>query len=322
MAKNKDPICSGVYDFKNKELLTRDVVLRMLRQTQVMFKWSGLPDTIPQRNLELLLQREGFAGFIENNGKFYAVGGGLGGPLDVYYEPTELVVANPALNLSRTFKLNEDVVVINSDSLRSGLMPIFKMFGSLLAENIISLRMVDLNTRIPYLISASDDNTKRSAELYLKKVVDGELAIIGENAVFEGIKTSPYSNASNRPITSLLEYHQFLRASWLNEVGIQINGNMKRETLTDDEISMAEDAIHPLVDDMLEQRRIACKKINEMFGLNVSVDFDSAWKSNRSQLEREIEMMKEPIEQIEEKDGAVGEVIDDGIERGTEELED
>ena len=38
------------------------------------------------------------------------------------------------------------------------------------------------------LISASDDKTKQSADLFLQKILDGEFSIIGENAFFKGVK--------------------------------------------------------------------------------------------------------------------------------------
>lgn len=299
MASKNKKFDFDVYNFTDKRQMTNDIMTKMLRSTQVMFKWSGLPDTIPQRYLELQLQTQGFAGFIEHNGKIYSMTGGLGGEPNEYYDATLMTIANPALKISRQYKIDEEVVVINNDSLRQGLMPIFRMWGSMLCDNLISLRMVDINTRIPYLISAPDDVTKRSADLFIKKIQDGELSVIGEGKTFDGIKTSPYSSASNRPITSLIEYNAFLKAGWLNDIGININGNMKRESLSEDEIDMADDQLHPLVDDMLEQRQIACKKINELFGLNVSVDFSSSWKSNREQLNREIERLELPVESTE-----------------------
>ena len=44
------------------------------------------------------------------------------------------------------------------------------------------------NTRIQTLISSGDDSTKESADLYLKRIIDGELGIIGENRLFDGVK--------------------------------------------------------------------------------------------------------------------------------------
>ena len=53
---------------------------------------------------------------------------------------------------------------------------------------------------------------------------------------------------------------------------------MKRERLTDDETALNETALLPLIDDMLNQRRITIDAINNKWGLNISVDLASGWK--------------------------------------------
>ena len=50
---------------------------------------------------------------------------------------------------------------------------------------------------------------------------------------------------------------------------------------------MNNDALLPLVEDMLEQRRVALEKINEMFGTNISVDFASSWEKLLKEFEAE-----------------------------------
>ena len=52
---------------------------------------------------------------------------------------------------------------------------------------------------------------------------------------------------------------------------------MKRERLTANEVEANTDNLYPLVDDMLKCRRLALEKINEMFGLNIEVQFNSSW---------------------------------------------
>ena len=145
-------------------------VFYMLNRTQVMFDYENLPETIPARNLEILLQLNGNVFFTEVEGKYYVFTGGLGGEPDVYYEPTIYTVANPALNFSKNLKIDEDGVLIRSDSYGVGLLPMFQKYAALLAENEITMRIADINNRIPFLLSAADDRTKASAEKFLKDV--------------------------------------------------------------------------------------------------------------------------------------------------------
>ena len=52
---------------------------------------------------------------------------------------------------------------------------------------------------------------------------------------------------------------------------------MKRERLTEAEAEMNDDGLYPLVDDMLNHRREMVKEMNNLFGLDVQVEFNSSW---------------------------------------------
>ena len=72
-------------------------------------------------------------------------------------------------------------------------------------------------------------------------------------------------------LTNLIEYHQYLKAGLFNELGLNSNYNMKRESINSNESQLNDDMLHPLIDDMLARRREALEEVNAMFGLNVSV---------------------------------------------------
>lgn len=273
-----DRLNGRTYDFNDKERCVRNYIVYMLNRTQKIFEYKGLPDTIPKRMLEFLLQINGFACFArDNDGKVYAFWGGLGGEPDAYYRPTICVVSNPALNLSKTFKIDEDCVIMRNDSFLYGLIPMFRRYATAMVENDISFKLAAINTRIEALLSAPDDATKSAAEKYLRDIEDGKLGVIASNEFLDGIKAQPVKS-SLRTFTDLIEYQQYLKASWFNEIGLNANYNMKREKLSTTESQMNNDALLPLVDDMLESRREALEKINAMFDLNIEVDFASSWE--------------------------------------------
>ena len=258
-------------------------VFYMLNRTQVMFDYENLPETIPARNLEILLQLNGNVFFTEVEGKYYVFTGGLGGEPDVYYEPTIYTVANPALNFSKNLKIDEDGVLIRSDSYGVGLLPMFQKYAALLAENEITMRIADINNRIPFLLSAADDRTKASAEKFLKDVADGKLGFISDNAFLESLKSISTTVQNSISLTDLIEFEQYLRAGWFNDLGINDNYNMKRESISPDEAQLNDDALLPFVDDMLECRRIGLEKVNNMYGLDIKVNLASSWLKEQMQ---------------------------------------
>lgn len=249
-------------------------------RTQSMFTYEGLPETIPVQWLESYLQRNGSCCIAEHEGKLYALLGNAGGELDEYYQPTIYTVANPALNLSKSYKIGEDCVYCKNDYDAIGLVPLVSRYCGLMTENLLTVRISDINMRMMNLLSAPDDNTLQSTKQYLKDLEEGKLGVVGETPFFEGLKLQSKGVGNGDYMIQFIELQQYLKGSMYNELGINANFNMKREALSGQEVALNDDALMPLIDDMLKQRRAMCDELNEMFGLNVSVDYGSTWHSN------------------------------------------
>lgn len=276
------------WDFTNKGNAIEQYVGYMIDRTQSMFKWSNLPDSIPQRILELYLQVNGNVCFYKYNGELYVFRGGLGGEPDVYYRPTLYTVSNPALNFSKSLKIDKDCVLMLNDALGAGLMPLYNRYASMMAETELSMLLSLINTRTVALISASDDRTLISAEKYLSDLKDGKQGIVGESPLLDSVKVQPYAtSAGSNYLINLIEVMQYTKASWFNELGLNANYNMKREAINSDESQLNDDALLPLVDDMLRCRQIAIDKVNKMYGTDITVDLASSWKDNQQEIDAE-----------------------------------
>lgn len=274
------------YDYKAKTLNINQLNKYMLAKTLSMFEYQGLPDSIPQRELERLLQTNGYA-FITKapDGKLYAFAGSLGGTeRDPYGQPTQITITNVALNFNKTLDLNKDGVLLRNDDLRIGVMPVFEKCNTLLVENDVNMVMWGFNSRIQKLITAPDDKSKESADLYMKKIIDGDLSIIGDNAMFDGVKMQAPAASSGAGVQQMIEYQQYIKSEMFNEVGLSSNFNMKRERLISSEVDQAEDSLFPLVYNMMENRIEGITAMNETFGLNITVDFGSVWALKNKKL--------------------------------------
>lgn len=271
-----------------------------------MFEYKNLPETIPSEMLEMYLLSGGCCFFTEVNGKYYVFEGSLGGEPDPYYRPTLFTVANPALKLSENYDIQEDGVLCKNDKLLFGLDYLVTRTASLMAENLITMNMADVILRSIMMLTAPDDRTKASAEEFLKKIKKGEMGVIADSPLFDGIKRFDSSHSSSGYITQFIEYHQYVKGSFFNEIGLNANFNMKRESIGKGEASLTQDTIFPICDTMFSSRKEFIKKINEKYGLDISVDFSSIWKQNRQEAEYELEALKaesqtEDSSQLEEK---------------------
>ena len=230
----------GVFDYKIKDKISDIYIKYMLNRTQSMFKYNGLPDTIPERDLELIIQINGAAGVAKVKGNLYAFSGGLGGEPNPYYMPTIFTVANPALNFSENLKIDTDCVIIPNDAMYMGLLPMFKKYAGLLTESDITIRMALINTRAQFLIQAKDDASKVAADKFISDLEKGELSSVASNAFIETIMASPLANGagSGNIFPGLIEVHQYLKGEWYTDIGINALFNMKREQLNDNEVEL------------------------------------------------------------------------------------
>lgn len=303
----KEQPISGMLDYESdgfKDFMCKKFVDYFFCRTCEMFEWSGDFPTkeIPQYVLESHIQRGGFTGIIKVDDKFYSVYGGLGGERNYNYLPTKLIVANPYLKInSNEFEIDKECVIIQNDAYYMGLSFIHRMYASELVESKLSRRIASINMRAANVFTASDDDTELSINNFVKNLIKGKVVSIMDNAFLKNATTLPYTDNSSRTLTQLIENEQYIKASWYNEIGIQANYNMKRESINSNEAQLNKDALLPLCQHMLDMRRHACDKLKEVFGLNVSVDFSSSWKAMAESVMSQNEDKEEEKSESDEK---------------------
>lgn len=324
------PVGMSILD---KERGMKQYVSYMLDRTNTMFEYTGLPDTIPAYMLELYLQIFGYAAFVEVKETnplrafqtvetppgLYIFFGGVGGERDIYYRPKLFTAANPRLKgaVQSTILYKGDVldnverpcVLMANDRNYMGLLPLFNRYAQQLVENDISIRSAQINARAQVGIAVSTDRGKETARKYLDDLEAGKLGIIGEEGFLDGVQTSNLSTQSSNTIIQLIELQQYLKASWFNELGLNVNFNMKREYMSEEEIAVNTDILLPLVDDMLRARQEAIEVINELFGLNITVEKSSAWANKE----------REEVAALTQTEQEAGIVPEGGEGVGTEE---
>lgn len=264
----------------DKEALQKQIISQMLTKTITIFKYDNLPETITDKDIEIITQVNGYSIWKEVDGKLYVFYGSLGGEPNPYYLPTLAIIANPALRYNASLKIDEECVVMLNDYLYTGLMPLFNKYGSLLTEADISLKYAIINARVPALLQSDNDNTYKSAQEFFKKIEDGDgYGIIASKEFFEGIKSQDFYKQPY--IKDLIESIQYIKASWYNEIGLNSQFNMKREAINSAESRLNDDILHPTIDVMLQCRKKAVEKINKMFGTNITVELNSVWEQNK-----------------------------------------
>lgn len=266
-------------DVLDQDFNSRFIALYNMAKLQAMFKYNGCPETINPTALERLLQCEGFGVGIIHEGKPYIVRGSLGGELNQNLFPTKAIVANAYLGISNTYTIGKDCIILRSDSMLLGTWNIVRKWAILQARSELTLKMKDTMSRTPFIITANSEIGRAAAECFISKLEDGKMSVIHDNKVLniDDIHVIPANNTS-RDITQAIEYNQYIKGQFANEIGLNANYNMKREYVSNGETGLNEDMLRPFIDDMFECRKTDFAAFNAMAETNIAVSLNSSWK--------------------------------------------
>lgn len=305
----------------DKECNVSLLIVQTLNRLQSLFRYENLPSTLPAKYLEMYLQMNGNCCIADVDGSLYALVGSLAAEPDAYYLPTKYVVANPYLNLSKTYTRDVDCIVMMNDPFMLGLLPIIHKYAAQMAETELSMNMSVINARIMSLITATTDQDLQAANKFIKDIIVGKLSAVASDAFFEGIKVQPYANAAqSNALTDLIEMEQYLRAGLFNDLGLNANYNMKRESINSNESQLNDDMLSPFIDVMLKTRQEGIKAVNDIFGTDIKVDFASAWKENKVEHDIELLTMLESVTGGESVTETTEEVTEETPEENPEEI--
>lgn len=291
-----------LYDFKNKEKSVKFLMKENLIKLYSIFDYENLPENITKRNIETYLMR-GHCEFIEEKGQLWPMMGGLCGvDKSPVYDFTQATIANPALQISKTYTDGVDCIIVRNDPLYMGVYEILRRYCSIMAEGNLSLYMwASFGSRLTALIAAQDEATRASANQFIENIIRGEYSTVAESDFFDGVKVNPLFGNGTSGIIPLLEMLQYTQAELYKAFGLTSNNNRKREALSSEETSTDDSVLLPFIDVMLEEREEGIDKVNKLFGTNIKVKKASSWKIIEDEMEAQVEMMEDENTEEEEE---------------------
>ena len=251
MEKNK--ISSAISDY-------------LLNNALSIFRYDGLPDNVSAVDLEKSLLRNGKILFTKWHNEFYIFTFSETGKQNYLGEYTHYQVNNPYINCNEVFSGDNAVKIKNNDTAEP-LTSLMGIYTELLTESYITLNIADINSRIPFFVSARDNATKNSAEIFLNQILNGKQAIIAEQPLFDSLNINPLTDHQN--IQQIIELNKFYFSDYFQKIGLTNLYNNIHDRISATETEFTATSIYPYVDNMKRNRDIAVEKINKMFGLSV-----------------------------------------------------
>ena len=241
------------------------------------FKWNNLPKTVDQRMIEQSLIMQGSCLFfkLDIDGNFYATPSANSGRFDLYGIPLTRRVVRPN-GFKRTFHASDkDNVLIYNDYT---LMPFIQVIWYY-AEKFTRLEVAkDVNTELqkkPKAIRTNKDNVKSIKEALREQSLGVPFILADDELTQPGDKTDVISFDTPIILEELEKEKNALFSEYLTRLGFNNINIYKNEHLTVDEANSNNEHIQSFRNSALEMREKACDKINELFGLNMSVEFNA-----------------------------------------------
>ncbi len=249
-----------------------------------LFIFKGFPEEVDIDYAVENLLLTGNISFFKSNSKYYLLDAFLGGKQNVVYRPTLIQVSNNILgHLEFTnekdavmlFLTPFDRAVTQCPGFDGGLYHLISRTAILLADNITSINCAQMNSRVAAICGVETQNDASGVEETLKEIYMGKPYKVVKSSLLSSFQVNPLSNStSSKTITELVELHQYILASFFNTLGVQFNGNMKRERLISDEVNANSDALTISIDVILNSLKKGCESINRIFGLNTSIELN------------------------------------------------
>ena len=246
----------------------------LLNNALSIFRYDGLPDNVSAVDLEKSLLRFGKILFTKWRNEFYIFTFSETGKQNYLGEYTHYQVNNPYINCNEVFSDDNAVKIKNNDTAEP-LSTLMGIYTELLTESYITLNIADINSRIPFLVSARDNATKNSAEIFLNQILNGKQGIIAEQPLFDSLNINPLTDHQN--LQQIIELNKFYFSDYFQKIGLTNLYNNIHDRISATETEFTATSIYPYVDNMKRNRDIAVEKINSMFGLSISVEFSSSW---------------------------------------------
>lgn len=244
---------------------------RLMELSMSMFEWKNLPDTVDERYLELGLFSSGCMLFFKDDviGEL-ALNMTYQGGFDIYGEPIRRR-AYSRYNQFQTTLDKDNSVIIWNNMLRTNSALDVQMF----AYRLYNLdRIVDINAnaqKTPVLITCDEKQKLTMKNLYLQ--YEGNYPVIFGDSNLDIKSLSVLKTDAPFVSDKIYDLKVKIWNEALTYLGISNINTTKKERMITDEVIRNQGGTIASRYSRLESRRRAIKKINKMFGLNITVDY-------------------------------------------------
>ena len=282
-----------------------------------IFKYEGLPESLPQSELEKRLITTGHVGVIQHPKQGLICSDSTLYDRDFYGNYRALNFFNPHRDfftagfLPTAKEIGKECAIIYNNSIESWLdMPVLstnnffqtiQRYARMLAEVDSTTYSEMIQQRTPYMPVAGNQQSLESVKALLSAVKSGETDVILDEDFLKELKSLKIKDSDPAQLSQLIETKNSILKYFLMEIGIYSTDD-KKERLIVDEVATENKNVKVFIHSMLKSRRKGVDMINELYGTSISVALnDEIYNSEKLYNEPEEEEVEEVEEVVDEE---------------------
>lgn len=251
---------------------------KLLNYCLGIYKYEGLPESLPGREILMNLIITGHCVIFEDKGELVTTRTTIY-DFDKYYRPTKATFGNVRIFSKKLiFGENSECVyltriqgnVLTQQAVDSGLNTFIKRYARQLADIESTINIYTVNTRYTSYPVGATDQVRKSIEAFYNQVAMGERAVITDNLIIDAFRNIDIvGQRSGDKLNDLLIARDKILATFFREIGIKFQQEQKKAQLTEDEVEADEQLLLINVKDMLDVQNEGFELVNKHFGTNI-----------------------------------------------------
>lgn len=253
----------------------------LLKKIFSVFEFK-IPDTWSMDYFQTHLFLDGYIGIVDTDAGVLPLRCSFSG-INVFDEPTEIIVANPVLG-SFDRKIGVNGVLLRIQYNYMGVLTMLNRYAALLAMCDSGIAVNLMNSKVTMIGMAETKAQADTMKAMYDKISMGEPAVFVKGSAIGNGESIYWNRAKENYIANdIQDTKRSLIAEFLTEIGIDNVNIDKKERLVTDEVSANDEEIRCNVQHWLENIQTGFREANDLFGLDLSVKVRSYEKLNREE---------------------------------------
>lgn len=214
----------------------------------------------------------------------------------IFYQPTKCIVSNPLLKgMTAELKIGTECELVKLQPNYSGIMDIISYYADMLALCSESATVNLVNTKLAYVYIAENKAQAESFKKMHDQITSGNPAVFTDKKLYDD-EGNPRWMVFNQNLRNTYISGDILldMAKWLDmfntDIGIPNANTEKKERMLTDEVNANNIDTMAKATLWLETMREGFDKVNQMFNLNIEVDFRfNAEAGNELEIKEEVQ---------------------------------